>query len=520
MKIKTIPRATGLGDVVAKVAQPIAKAVDAVAGTNLANCGGCKRRQQKLNQKFPMKNILILTILLTLTTWSARALDWTYSTNLHYALTYPTNIYLGTNASDGATNGDTFYDWGTKLNAFMNLTQRRWQVQQATNDFLFTNAPSGGGSSGLTNIVFTNTTTLAAGSSATATNLGVVGGIAYFSIGIPAGIAGTNFVTVYGTSNAIENSQQILAYRTNKVFGASNYLARINGLYKFSYFPGDDGGNPPMNVPYILRGSYNGSNSWFTITNGFWTTNTLTVVSTNAAGTPGSAVLYSFQNWPALGRINEIRGQRIRVDAPTNNDEVATKYSSETFALNVAANNFLTYTATNGEREYYYGPGGVKIFGMKQSVPIYCTSSNTIFSADASNWLLSIPVTNFVSGWQLQFSPDIALDNGFNLFTNYTLTTNTGWATFTIPQAATITNGLVGFFRIVSPQAGGVTSYYAHTMTRGTVWPSNTFNLVEITNQLAALGPGKHYWTGSSNGLALVTLSYSNGVVRYVRRDE
>lgn len=44
----------GLGDVVAKVARPIAKAIDHVAGTNLQNCGGCKSRQERLNQKFPI----------------------------------------------------------------------------------------------------------------------------------------------------------------------------------------------------------------------------------------------------------------------------------------------------------------------------------------------------------------------------------------------------------------------------------------------------------------------------------
>ena len=59
MKIKIIPRSqirqvAGLGDVVAKVAQPVAKAVDRVAGTDLQNCGGCKDRQKKLNQLFPL----------------------------------------------------------------------------------------------------------------------------------------------------------------------------------------------------------------------------------------------------------------------------------------------------------------------------------------------------------------------------------------------------------------------------------------------------------------------------------
>ena len=71
----------------------------------------------------PMKK-LIAAILLTLTTWSVHALDWTYSTNLYYNLSYPTNIYMGTNSTDATTNGDSFYQWGTKLNGFMLLYQR------------------------------------------------------------------------------------------------------------------------------------------------------------------------------------------------------------------------------------------------------------------------------------------------------------------------------------------------------------------------------------------------------------
>lgn len=46
---------TEAGDVVALVAQPIARAIDAVAAsvgvkTNVAGCGGCKKRREKLNQ--------------------------------------------------------------------------------------------------------------------------------------------------------------------------------------------------------------------------------------------------------------------------------------------------------------------------------------------------------------------------------------------------------------------------------------------------------------------------------------
>lgn len=43
----------GLGDIVHKVAQPIAKVVDRLAGTNIQGCGACQRRKEYLNEKFP-----------------------------------------------------------------------------------------------------------------------------------------------------------------------------------------------------------------------------------------------------------------------------------------------------------------------------------------------------------------------------------------------------------------------------------------------------------------------------------
>ena len=38
-----------LGDAVEKVAQPIAGAIDKVAGTNIKGCGGCQKRKEWLN---------------------------------------------------------------------------------------------------------------------------------------------------------------------------------------------------------------------------------------------------------------------------------------------------------------------------------------------------------------------------------------------------------------------------------------------------------------------------------------
>jgi hypothetical protein len=37
------------GDTIASVAQPIARGIDAVIGTNVAGCSGCKQMQENLN---------------------------------------------------------------------------------------------------------------------------------------------------------------------------------------------------------------------------------------------------------------------------------------------------------------------------------------------------------------------------------------------------------------------------------------------------------------------------------------
>ena len=47
-------KARGLGDVVELVAQPVAKAIDKIVRTNIQNCGGCKKRKEFLNKKFPL----------------------------------------------------------------------------------------------------------------------------------------------------------------------------------------------------------------------------------------------------------------------------------------------------------------------------------------------------------------------------------------------------------------------------------------------------------------------------------
>jgi hypothetical protein len=61
--VKPIPRVKaskykGLGDVVHAIAQPIAAVSDSILRTNFKNCGGCKQRQQQLNELVPFGKVL------------------------------------------------------------------------------------------------------------------------------------------------------------------------------------------------------------------------------------------------------------------------------------------------------------------------------------------------------------------------------------------------------------------------------------------------------------------------------
>jgi hypothetical protein len=53
--ILPLSKAKGLGDVVATIANPVAKVADIVLNTNIAECNSCKKRQEKLNTIIPFR---------------------------------------------------------------------------------------------------------------------------------------------------------------------------------------------------------------------------------------------------------------------------------------------------------------------------------------------------------------------------------------------------------------------------------------------------------------------------------
>lgn len=46
----------GIGDIIHKITSPFAIAIDGTLGTNIQNCGGCKKRREALNKLFPINN--------------------------------------------------------------------------------------------------------------------------------------------------------------------------------------------------------------------------------------------------------------------------------------------------------------------------------------------------------------------------------------------------------------------------------------------------------------------------------
>lgn len=46
----------GLGDLIEAVAKPIARAIDAIAGTDIEHCEGCESRRQAANRLVPFNS--------------------------------------------------------------------------------------------------------------------------------------------------------------------------------------------------------------------------------------------------------------------------------------------------------------------------------------------------------------------------------------------------------------------------------------------------------------------------------
>ena len=315
-----------------------------------------------------------------------------------------------------------------------------------TNFVSLTNAPS---------VAVTNVIALTNGAVPYVTNLGN-SVVALLQFGIPAGAPGTNFVTSYALTNSMFSSATTTLLNTNFNFALSNYLGVFTNILSAGGDAPQYGGggmSPSLSAPFNLWYSTNGTTDWTTNLPAFPNILYAAVLTdANGVGKSGSVQFYSSEHPELDGRTNDLSRQKLRVAAPVNGSDAASKDYVDVTAANVASTKWLTSPAGD---EYYYAPNNVRVFSLFRSALIY--STNLSIAISGTNIVLNMATTNFVPGWQVQMATNLALNNGFAIFTNYTLTTNSGVAVFTIPRYQL---SIPSFFRIASPQTAGVTSYW------------------------------------------------------------
>jgi hypothetical protein len=325
----------------------------------------------------------------------------------------------------------------------------------------------------------------------------------------------TNTVTVYNLTNAVLSSQKLITFSTNNAaWGASNYLARVQGIYSWRIDGGNDGGNPPMAIPMKLVGSYNGTSGWFELTNGFLTTNTISVAAlTNgyaASGgrrvTLGMGILYSVDHFELLGRTNYLFGQRTRFDAPIDASDATTKEYVDMAIANVTDANFTSYAETNGTTHLIYKRNLMTIWDIS-SLTAWVPIATFSLDGTGTNVVMGIWQTNLTAGWFIESSTNLALANSWATWTNYTMATNSGVVSFTLPLEPGISaryfRGRGNSTNSVSISApltvGGNFQIFSQT---------NTPTFADIGSQRGGrlwVSNGFVYFTGSTNGTTIYT---------------
>ena len=362
----------------------------------------------------------------------------------------------------------------------------------------------------LTNLpaLFTNTVTLAAGASAYCVNYGGIAGV--FQLGVPAGAPGTNQVTMTIFSNAVLSSLEYVLTNVSPLnFSGSNYIGRVSQFYDWDLnTPMLGGGDlvPPTNEIEAVWLSYTGTNGWFLATNNVHINTNVSVSVVGTVGSSGSLVIYGIDHWELMGRTNSYFGQCNAFPTPVNSTDAANKkYVDDSvantlspFLVSSVSNTFHVVLSRNGQTVFDLSSRGIWI-------PI------AGLTADGSgNVLLTIAQTNLLSGWGIQSSTNLLLVNGWTAFSNFTLSTNSGVVTFTIPLDPTAP---AQFFRaalpaqntvsINAPVAIGALQLYAQT---------NTPTIGDLGNQRGGriwVSNGVFYATGSTNGSTTYTKQFA-----------
>jgi hypothetical protein len=353
----------------------------------------------------------------------------------------------------------------------------------------------------LTSVVFTNNTNVSV------VQVFNVGGVAGYSITA----SNTNTITAYNFTNQVFSSAKItLTNRPAFNLTGSNYIGRFSQVYKYQLtLPSLGGGGmaPGTNPTEVVYFSLTGTNAWFAATNTtprIFTNVSVAIVGANIGTNASALTIYGLDHPELSGRVNTLEDQTLDASGST----LVTK-DALAAALAGAQGLWITTLDTNGVSHSVLTKNGQTLVDMATSLAFVPINSFAL-DGTGTNAALAIYTTNLTSGWIIESVTNLLYLNSWQTFTNYSMATNTGVVTFTIPINWSLDSQ---FFRA----RGNITNLFTVNApivaTAGTYYPSNSFNLASITNSMGNFG----FWTGNSNGQALVTLSLSNGVVRYLQ---
>ena len=428
-------------------------------------------------------------------------LDFGYSTSLYSANTDTTNIY-----TQSTTNWPGPDNWKVIVNKINNNFRilRGWILTDEANISSNTAAITALKSSAITNLSLYVSTY-----STNVTLVGVTNGIAYYAVLVPAGTT----PTVTNTTQLFSSTYITTLTNWAGGFTGSNFIGSFSNIYSADLEPpfiGGGGTAVPTQISETLVLSTNNGTSWYYATNQsnfpLWQSNVLVSVVGDANTNYGTLTLSGYTDPSQYGVVVSLQGRELQIGNAVNANDATPLAQVQNLIAVAMASGWQGTSDTNGHPHLTYSQSGQPVFDMS-GFNLWVRING--FQRSGTNFLLNTYATNFIAGWQLQNSTNLAgALSGFTTYTNYTLTTNSGLVTFTIPMQPGVM-----FFRIIAIQTPAITAYAPITDYAPTIIPSNSWavSYALATNSLAPFNFG---WAKdvTSNGLSLWKVWNSNGV--------
>jgi len=248
--------------------------------------------------------------------------------------------------------------------------------------------------------------------------------------------------TVTG-GNLVQSSYLVTLTNINPLtFTGSNYIGQFSQFFSFALgtpLLGGGGMAPPTNQFEQVWLSYNGT-AWFALTNAggaAWLSGqpaifqNVRVAVVGAAGNAGSLVINGLNATNLWNHTNSLVGQVTLVSVPVNPADAASKQYVDAHAGTVSP--WVGSVDTNAVTHCSYGFNGLTLADLAATVD-WIRIDGLAADGTGTNLMLTISQTNLVPGWAIRSATNLLTPMGnWLVYTNYTVATNSGELSFTIP---------------------------------------------------------------------------------------